>query len=185
MTSQFPRAGLLKLGYHRAQVDDFFARARSTYEQPALDESKLSAIDIRRAAFDLKYGGYQIAAIDQTLDRLEIAFAQRAREQFVRMHGQDAWMRTLAERAQVLYPRLRRPRGDRFRHPKGLGRGYAVTEVDLLLDRIIGFFDTGSPVTAEEIRGALFSAKRGKGAYDERTVDAYLARAVDILLGAS
>ena len=75
------------------------------------------ALDVRRAAFDLKHGGYKTAAVDTALDRLETAFAKRAREQFVRAHGQEAWMKQLAQRAQVLYPRLRRPKGERFRPP--------------------------------------------------------------------
>lgn len=185
MSTQFPRASFLSTGYNVAQVDEFFARARAAYEQPVLDESSMSAIDVRRAAFDLKRGGYKVDAIDGALDRLEVAFAQRARDQFVRQYGHDAWMRNLAERAQVLYPRLRRERGDRFRRPEGRKPGYSTVEVDALLDRLIQFFDTGVPLTADEVRSATFTAKRGKKAYDERTVDAYLARTVDILLGAS
>lgn len=185
MTDLFPRAGFLSTGYQRSQVDEFFARARGAYERPHMDEQAMSALDIRRAAFDLKRGGYKTGAVDDALDRLEAAFAARVREQYVRAHGQDAWMQVLAERAQVLYPRLRRPRGERFRHPDGGKKGYSAVEVDQLLDRLIGFFDTGAPVTAEELRGATFSLKSRKKAYDERTVDVYLARAVDILLGAS
>ncbi|MCL2849007.1 MAG: DivIVA domain-containing protein, partial [Micrococcales bacterium] len=32
-------------------------------------------------------------------------------------------------------------------------------------------------------RSATFRARRGKNAYDEDSVDAFLARAVDVLLG--
>lgn len=185
MTDLFPRAGFLRSGYDRNQVDEFFARARAAYERPHMDEQAMSALDIRRAAFDLKRGGYKTAPVDDALDRLEAAFAQRVREQYVRAHGHDAWMRVLAERAQVLYPRLRRPHGERFRHPDRGKKGYSAAEVDALLDRLIAFFDTGAPVTADDLRTATFASKGGKKAYDERTVDVYLARAIDILLGAS
>ncbi len=185
MKDLFPRAGFMRTGYHRGQVDEFFARARGAYERPVLEEHTLTALDIRRAAFDLKRGGYKTAAVDEALDRLESAFASRVREQYVRAHGHEAWMGVLAERAQVLYPRLRRPAGERFRHPARLGKGYSAEAVDALLDRLVAFFDSGASVTPEELRAATFPHKRGGKAYDERTVDVYIARAVDILLGAS
>jgi DivIVA domain-containing protein len=183
MRDLFPRAGFLRTGYHRVQVDAFFAEARAAYERPMLDDQTLSSLDVRRAAFDLKKGGYKCAAVDSALDRLELAFAARARDQFVRAHGQQAWMTRLAESAQALYPRLRRPAGDRFRAPDR-GRGYDVRAVDALLDRLIEFFDKGAALTPEELRAATFPRKRGRRAYDERTVDAFIARAVDVLMGA-
>ena len=185
MTDLFPRVKFWRTGYHRPQVEDLFARARAAYERPTMDEQALSALDVRRAAFDLKRGGYQVAAVDEALDRLEVAFSTRVREQYVRAHGQDAWMQLLAERAQALYPRLRRPAGDRFRRPGGLRKGYATAEVDEVLDRLTAFFDRGAPVTADELRNSIFARKRGRNAYDERTVDVFLARAVDILMGAA
>ncbi len=186
MSDLFPRGGFLRTGYAVRQVDDFFARARAAYERPILDEGAVSSHDVRRAAFDLKRGGYKTAPVDEALARLEVAFATRSREQYVRAHGQEAWMRVLAERAQVLYPRLRRPRGSRFAHPRGLfGKGYSATEVDAILDRLVAFFDTGAPLAPEELRAVLFSRRGGKRAYDERVVDAYLARAGDILQGAA
>lgn len=184
MRDLFPHAGFMRTGYHFGQVDEFFERARAAYERPMLDESALSAFDVRRAAFDLKRGGYKTAAVDSALDRLEIAFATRAREQFVRAHGQEAWMNELAQRAQVLYPRLRRPKGQRFRRPVKSRRGYDAREVDTLIDRLIAFFDSGESLTPEDLRHATFKRRSKRGAYDEPTVDAFLARAVDVLMGA-
>ncbi len=184
MRDMFPHVNQLSRGYHRGQVDDFFAQARMAYERPALDEQAMSALDVHRAAFDMARGGYKTDAVDAALDRLETAFATRARDQFVRAYGQEAWMSQLAERAQVLYPRLRRPLGQRFRGPVKSRRGYDARQVDDLLDRLIAFFDTGAPLTAEELRAATFASKGKRAAYDERTVDAYLARAIDVLQGA-
>ena len=149
-----------------------------------LDDGGLTAIDVRQAAFDLKRGGYKTAAVDSALDRLETAFATRAREQFVRAHGQEAWMNQLAERAQVLYPRLRRPKGQRFRQPVKSRTGYDAREVDALIERLIAFFDTGEPLTPQDLMQTSFKRRGKRGAYDERTVDAFIARAVDILMGA-
>ncbi len=185
MTDLFPRAKGMRYGYHMGQVGEFFNRARRAYERPGEVGVEMSTLDIRTAAFDLKRGGYATAAVDAALDRLEGAFAVRAREQFVRTHGQDAWMQDLAQRAQVLYPRLRRPAGQKFDPPPGLRGGYDRKQVDALLGRITSFFDTGKPLTADEVRSVTFK-RRGKfKAYNERTVDAYLARTVDVLLGVS
>jgi DivIVA domain-containing protein len=184
MRDLFPRAGFLRTGYHLGQVDEFFDRARAAYERPMLDDGGLTALDVRRAAFDLKRGGYKAAAVDAALDRLEAAFATRAKEQYVRAHGQDAWMAQLAQRAQVLYPRLRRPKGQRFRQPVKSRYGYDAREVDALIERLIAFFDTGASLTPEELRHATFKRRTKRGAYDERTVDAFVARAVDVLMGA-
>ena len=184
MKDMFPREHFLRKGYHQAQVNDFFAKAREAYEQPALNADAMSSFDVRRAAFDPVFRGYKTAAVDAALDRLEAAFAVRARDEYVRAHGQQAWMTLLAQNAQVLYPRLRRPLGQRFSAPVKSRRGYDAREVDSLLNRLIAFFDSGQPLTAEEVRGAVFRQRGRRGAYDERVVDAYLARVVDILQGA-
>ena len=183
MSDLFPRTSSLRLGYSCAQVDEFFSLARRAYERPTGTEQELSPLEVRRASFDLRRGGYSTAAVDSALDRLEVAFAKRARDAFVREYGQDAWMQQLAQKAQVLYPRLRRPKGERFAHPKFISRGYDAREVDKVMARITAFFDRGEPLTAQQVRLVSFNQATGKRAYDEATVDAYLARTVDILLG--
>ena len=182
MPDLFPKVNSFTLGYHTREVEQYFKRAREAYEDagPATD---LAAFDVRRASFDLKRGGYSTSAVDKALDRLEVAFSSRVRERFVRERGQDAWMAELADRAQTLYPRLRRPETERFAAPKALHVGSYRREVDAVLDRLTAFFDEGKPVTADEIRSVTFTHRRSGAAYDERVVDAYLARAVDILLG--
>ena len=184
MPDLFPRAGATKLGYRRDDVDAYFAQARHVYEQPSATEG-LASFEVRRASFGLARGGYATAAVDTALDRLEVAFSARVKERYIRDHGQDAWMAQLAERAQGLYPRLRRPAGERFARPGGLHGGYSRAEVDALLDRLTAFFDQGQPLTADDLRGATFKRRSSWAAYEERVVDAYLARAVDILLGAA
>ncbi len=184
MSDLFPKAGALKLGYHKGQVDAFFTSAREAYERPALEEGAMTSFHVRRAAFDLRRGGYAMADVDQALDRLEAALSTRLRDQFVAQYGQQAWMQMLAQRAQVLYPRLRRPRGQRFAKPSGLRRGYDVKDVDALMGRLVAFFDKGAPITPDELRTATFRRRSGRGGYDERTVDVYLDRAVEILQAA-
>lgn len=185
MSKMFPSAGLLRYGYNREQVEEFFTTVRAAYERPEVDPNGLSPLEIRKAAFDLKMRGFKTADVDAALDRLEDAFAVRLRDQFIRARGQEGWHAFLAERAQVLYDRLRRPKGERFSRPKGVRRGYDTKPVDALLDRITQFFDTGAPVTPSDIRLAAFKRRANWRAYDERSVDAYLAKAVDILQGVS
>ena len=170
-----------KRGYDRDEVDEYFAHARQQYEHAPADA--LSSTDVRRVGFDLVRGGYVTGAVDAALDRLEQAFLARTRAEFVGRNGQRAWMDRLGEQAGTLYGRLRRPDGDRFAQPHGRGQGYEPADVDALCHRLIAYFDNGAKLTAGEVRSATFRARRGKNAYDEDSVDAFLARAVDVLLG--
>ncbi|WP_062203004.1 DivIVA domain-containing protein [Demequina salsinemoris] len=181
MADLFPRAGWLKIGYSREHVDAFFTHAREAYED--MEGDSMAALDVRRASFDLKRGGYATQPVDAALDRLEQAFSTRARDNYVRDHGQQAWFAELATHAQVLYPRLRRPQGERFDRPRGISGGYDAKAVDEVLDRMTSFFDKGEPLNVEDLRSLTFKRRAKWRAYDERVVDAYLARAVDILLG--
>ena len=69
-------------------------------------------------------------------------------------------------------------------------RGYDIEAVDGAMNRLEAafvnrdraYFDEAGELTAEEIRTATFRPKRGKKAYAEGPVDAYLGRAVEILL---
>ena len=76
--NNFPRAGFFTRGYEPSQVDEFFADARKAYEG-GVPAEKFSAAQVRGAHFDLVRRGYQTAAIDQAMDRLEAAFVRRDR----------------------------------------------------------------------------------------------------------
>src|SRR5690625_4149646 len=119
MEDLFPTVGRWASGYDREEVEEFFERAKAAYENGRIS---MSSEDVRTAAFDLVRHGYDPAAVDAALDRLETAFIQRDRSEFVAAHGQDAWMEQVAERATTLYPRLVRPRGERFAPPERGGR---------------------------------------------------------------
>lgn len=171
----------LKQGYDPDEVDDFFAHARAVYEQgPA---AALSSKDVRGVAFDMVRGGYVTAAVDAALDRLEAAFVARARAEYVSTQGQQAWMAKLSEQARTLYGRLGRPDGDRFAPPERRQQGYEPADVDELCRRLVAYFDTGAPLAAAEVRAATFRRRKGRNAYAEPPVDAFFARAVEVLLG--
>jgi DivIVA domain-containing protein len=180
--AMFRRVTGMRTGYHPEEVDDFFTHARTVYGQgPA---GALSSRDVRTVAFDLVRHGYSTTAVDAALDRLEAAFVARSRADFIADRGRQAWMETLAEQARSLYGRLTRPAGERFAHPKGRQAGYDVAEVDALCDRLVAYFDTNAPLSAQEVRSAVFARRKGARAYAEGPVDAFLERAVDVLLAA-
>ena len=54
---------------------------------------------VRTVAFDVVCGGYQPDAVDSALDRLEAAFLQCRRAEFVAANGRQVWMDQVAELA--------------------------------------------------------------------------------------
>jgi len=180
-TELFPKVAKGKPGYKIADVDQFFETARAAYE--GRGDSEFQPADIQTASFGLERGGYDTQEVDSALDRLEAAFIARARSQYVAYYGEPAWHAMLADRARTLYPRLSRKAGQRFAPPAKGTQGYKASEVDALCDRLTAFFDNDEPITAAQIRTAAFSHAKGKSAYAEAPVDAFFARAIEVLLG--
>lgn len=178
MEGLFPTVGRWASGYDREEVEEFFDRAKRAYQN---GDVSMTSEDVRNAAFDLVRHGYDPAAVDAALDRLEGAFIQRDRAEYVTSRGQDAWMEQIAERATTLYPRLVRPAGERFAPPRR-GRGYEREAVDDVMDRLVDYFDAGAELSAAELRAATFPSAPPSRAYAEGPVDAFLDRAVDVLL---
>jgi DivIVA domain-containing protein len=168
-------------GYDPDQVDTFFTHARRVYEGNGSEP--LNANEVRRVAFDLVRGGYATASVDAALDRLERAFVTRQRQEILTAHGQQAWMEHMAGRARTLYERLRRSDGERFAPARRREQGYDLDDVDDLCHRLIEYFDRGTPLTSDEIRHATFGRASGHNAYGEGAVDAFLERAVEVLVG--
>lgn len=69
MRDLFPRVQRWHHGYHPGQVDEFFEKARLSYEGKAGDP--ITEEDVRSVAFDMVADGYQTATVDAALDRLE------------------------------------------------------------------------------------------------------------------
>lgn len=180
--AMFRRVTGMRTGYHPEEVDDFFTHARTVYEQGP--SGALSSRDVRTVAFDLVRRGYSTTAVDAALDRLEAAFVARSRADIITERGRQAWLDSLAEQARTLYGRLTRPDGERFAAPHGRQAGYLASDVDALCHRLVAYFDQNAPLTAQETRSAVFARKKGAGAYAEGPVDAFLERAVDVLLAA-
>lgn len=176
----FRRVGRLSQGYHVGQVDDFFARAREAYERAGLQPG-LSSSEVRRVGFDLVRGGYDIGQVDSALDRLEDAFARREYAAMRGRLGEDGTLAELTDRARVLRGRLVRPDGERFDRARGLAPAYDVADVDRLCVRLLGYFEDGEPMSVDEVRRAVFRARRGTRGYAEPQVDAFLDRVVEVM----
>ena len=181
MTKVFSTVSKLRVGYDTEEVDDFFDHAREVYEGSA--NEPLTSRDIQTCAFDLTRGGYSTAEVDAALARLESAFVARQRYEYTLAHGADAWMADLAERAQSLYGRLARPAGERFARAERGAPAYDVGDVDQLCERLVAYFDRTAAISAHDVRSAVFGRRTGRGGYAEAPVDAFLARAVEVLLG--
>lgn len=173
----FPLAHGREKGYDRAAVDAFLSHARGTFER---GEAALDARAVRETAFPLKRGGYQVAAVDAALGRIEDAFAAREREKAIAEVGADAWVANAREEAQVILDRMSRARRERFDRVGFLAFGYAPDEVDLVTDRLTRFFEAGELVTVDQVRGAAFRSVRG--GYREEQVDALLDAVVGVML---
>ncbi|WP_435299821.1 DivIVA domain-containing protein [Timonella sp. A28] len=176
----FTRVSGLKKGYDPDEVDDFFEHARDYYE--GRTDEPLTHRDIHTCVFDVMYRGYDTDQVDAALNRLENAFVAKERQEIVAQQGQDQWSNVLNERARTMYPRLTRPAGEKFSHPRR-GYGYASDEVDALCANLVKFFDGKIKVTADDLRVITFKRAKGKNAYDEGSVDAFMARGIEVLLG--
>ena len=178
MSSTFPRVRKGR-GYDTAEVEEFLEDARRAYAAPA-GQSALSAEQIRTTAFGMKRGGYDPAAVDAALERLEDAFATREREVAIDRSGDQVWYQEARGAAQTVLDRISRPRGHRFHRVNWFASGYSVREVDRFTDRIRRFFQAGVALTPEDIRQVAFQPQRG--GYSEAQVDALLDATVRIVL---
>lgn len=181
METNFPTMSGWKNGYDPAQVDSFFKRARESFERETPQPGDLDARAVRTVGFDLVRKGYHVGVVDAALDRLEDAFAKRARDRLVAASGQESWVQELTRAAGSLRGRLVREPGTRFNHPDAGIIGYDIAEVDDLCDRINAYFTQGHAMSVDEVRRVLFRTKKGTKAYDEDQVDAFLDRVVEVM----
>jgi DivIVA domain-containing protein len=192
VSQTFPRAGRLTQGYDVRQVDAFFARARRAYAALAPGAGPggppgpdaLRSADVRTAAFDLVRGGYEVGPVDAALDRLEDALADRERAERRRVLGGQGALDEVGRAAGTLDGRLRRPDGQRFVRGEGWQRTYDVSDVDELCQRLVAYLHAGEAMSADEVRRAVFRPRRGRRGYAEPVVDAFLDRAVEVMVAA-
>jgi len=165
------------LGYSPAEVDEFIGRARRQFEDPS--QYLVSSGLARHATFSLVKGGYSIAAVDTAIDRLEDTFAQKELAKQRAEQGDFAMDDRLSRYIDSLRGRIDRPKGKRFKHSSWPLRGYAPKQVDSFCQSIERYLVSGATLTAADVRGQLFKAKRG--GYAENQVDAFLDRAIEVI----
>jgi DivIVA domain-containing protein len=178
VSTTFPRAKRGP-GYDIDEVEDFLEDARRAYTGDRGSVQVVTAASIRQMGFTMRRGGYSPAAVDSALERLEDAFAARDRDRaLTELGNQGAYQRARAD-AQVILDRCTRPRGRRFMRVGILTGGYSVRDVDAFADRVVRYLQQGTPLTVDDVRGAVFSAQRG--GYRETQVDVVLDAIVDLL----
>ena len=174
----FPHTSGRQRGYRPEDVDEFLARARTAFE--ASGAVDIDANTVRTVAFPLVKRGYQVAAVDAALGRIEDAFAARERERALSQAGARAWVGQSRQLAQEGLDRLTRPKGRRFRRAGVLRFGYRVDEVDLVADKLARFLESGEQLSVDQVRGVAFRMQR-RG-YSEAQVDAVLDAVVEVML---
>lgn len=172
----FKRVGPFSHGYDVDEVNSFLEKSREAYsnEDGTIDEN-----DVRSIGFTRTRRGYDTVAVDAALDRLEAAFIHLHRANVIAEEGEQAWLLRAYEAAKSLYPRLLRPRGERFADADGWG--YRKQEVDALMGRLARYFDGEAELTSQDLRQALFPEAKNSAAYDESVVDVFIERAVTVL----
>lgn len=178
---RFPRCAHEVLGYAVDEVDAFLPEVEAALagNRPA----GVTSGQVRAAAFPGARGGYRPDVVDAALEEAEDALAALERERFLRAHGPEAWQQCVDELAALLRGRLGRPRTQRFRHPsRARARGYSAAHVDVLCERLAERLDGRGTLDAAELRRAVFPPALGELGYEEHQVDAFLDRAVQLLL---
>ncbi|HST73136.1 MAG TPA: DivIVA domain-containing protein [Kocuria rosea] len=190
---RFPRCGAAQWGYAADQVDALLAAVHARLAgpppaggpaaTPARDPAEAGSRHVRTAVFDRARGGYRPGAVDEALDAAEDALAALERDLFLGAHGAEAWHQYLDGLAALLRGRLERPRTRRFRRPsRARARGYSAAHVDVLCERLAEHLEGGETLEPSALRRAVFPSAHGERGYEEQQVDAFLDRAVELLL---
>lgn len=188
-TARIPRCPQAERGYDVAQVDDFLAAVRAALDSarhgPGPGERSGSPVStqVRAVVFAGARGGYRPEAVDELLDAAEDALAAAEHERCLRVQGPEAWQEHLDALTRLLRNRLDRPRTQRFRRPsRPRAQGYSAAHVDVLCERLRARLEGTAALGPAELRRAVFPPAQGERSYEEQQVDAFLDRAVQLLL---
>ena len=187
--ARIPRCAEAERGYDVAQVDDFLAAVHTALQHaapgagPELRPGTVLSTHVRTAVFADARGGYRPEAVDELLDAAEDALATAERERCLRVRGPEAWQEHLDALTRLLRNRLDRPRTLRFRRPsRPRAQGYSAAHVDVLCERLDARLEGAADLAPTELRRAVFPPAQGERSYEEQQVDAFLDRAVQLLL---
>jgi DivIVA domain-containing protein len=175
--SAFKNVAKSKYGYEPAEVDAFILRARDQYNN--FSAQILDWRDITAQKFTLVKGGYDVAAVDIAIDKLQDTFAERELSRKSNPFAPSLSGQLLTELRGLLLGRASRPKNRKFTRAGVMAKGYSRKEVDALLFVVQEFLDGEDDLTIEEVRLLTFKVKRG--GYFESQVDAYIERLVEYL----
>jgi DivIVA domain-containing protein len=176
----FPHVRRRSLGYRVDEVEEFLQLARSAYDADRGGQAPVTSESIRLTAFSMARGGYAPAAVDAAMERLEDAFAARERETAVRQQGDKAWYSGTRVLAKEIIARLSRPEKHRFSHTGLLSVGYRPRDVDRFMERVRLYFEEGTELSVEEVRGVAFRSSRH--GYREAQVDLVIDGVIEVIL---
>lgn len=171
-------------GYDVAQVDDFLRRAADVLsgEQPVPGEDRLTSAAVRDQVFDPEPGGYVPETVDALLDRVEDNLAAAERAELTRAEGRTGVHERAEHIADLVMGRMRRPAGERFRHPEGKHTlGYLARDVDRLCEELVEYFRISEHPHPGLLRSAAFREATRTKAYDEAQVDAFMDRVHELI----
>ena len=186
------RVGKRKFGYNTVQVDEFLDKAHALYES---EDPSLTQDQIANASFELCKGGYTIAQVDAALARLERAISDRSVAREINQSGMEAWSARVVRQYRALKRHANRDGGDIFDRGLSGKPTYDCKQVDRLvfqvLDRIADDLHLRDArradgkksvdITSDRISNVIFTQRKGKHGYDERQVDYFLSKAVELL----
>ena len=188
------RSGKRKWGYDTKQVDAFLERAHSLYESQDPD---LTQEEIANASFDLCKNGYIITQVDAALSRLERVISDRQTSLEIARVGVDGWTTRMVSLQSELTAHAGRPSGSVFKRGDPGMPSYDCKQVERLIEQVLNKTsdqlnlhegrktDSGksknTDITADRVSNVIFTQRRGPKGYDERQVDFFLAKAVELL----
>lgn len=179
-TTNFPAADKGTKGYSPQQVDSFLDDVKLAFENPQVENSRVTSKALRAKSFDMKRNGYDPRYVDAALDRLEELFYQREKTVLIAKHGRVQWDARAEELGKEIAGRISLPHTERFKRTNLLAHGYNLTQVDAVLDQISTVLGRPNVIKTSQIRQVRFHAQR-KG-YDEAQVDAFLDAVIEFLL---
>jgi DivIVA domain-containing protein len=173
----FPTVGKKNFGYDPAEVDAFIALARDQYARP--ESRVINWKTLVATGFQLVKDGYDVAAVDKAIEKLEDTFAERDVKsptfQFPVVNKSEQLIKLRA----LLASRVARPTGKKFQSAGVLGLGYSRKAVDALVTLVGEFLEDQESLELDELRGLKFKVVRG--GYVESQVDTYIDRLVEFI----
>lgn len=186
------RAGKRRYGYDTVQVDEFLDKAHALYES---EDPSLTQDQIANASFALCRNGYIIAEVDAALARLERAISDRNVAGEINRAGMEAWTARMVGLYRNLERHADRDSGAVFDRGLPGKPSYDCKQVERLISQVLvriagdlHLEDAGGTegkkavdITSDRISNVIFTQHKGKHGYDERQVDYYLSKAVELL----